>query len=333
MIVVFDTNIWLSELGLTSSAGSAVRFYLRKQNARIGLPEVVKLETEVHLRENLTKNIDEIKKNHRQLLSVFGKIKEIILPTAEEVETLIPQVFSNLQVKIENFPFTFDSARASLIRTIKKIPPSNKNQQFKDGVLWENCLEMLKMDDVCLVSNDKAFYKLRNYDEGLADELKQDIEKCSKKFKIFPRLASLLSEIKTEVQIEPEILIEAYINQNSEQMNVMVSKESFAMEGEPKTKLKIFATEDPTILYFDFTIEFPCIDISNEGRKGALIFVSGEGKYNAEEKAIIKLTTLGETLSHQLLDGTEKKLQNIVCGVMNGFIGHRTVEHSVKHKL
>ncbi len=134
MIVVFDTNVWISALALTSNVGSAVRFYLREQKARIGLPEVVKLETEVHLRTTLSEHIQEIQSSHRQLLAVFGRLKEVVLPTAEEVEALIAQVFSNLGVQIEEIPFRLDSTKASLIRTVKKLPPSNKDQQFKDGV-------------------------------------------------------------------------------------------------------------------------------------------------------------------------------------------------------
>ena len=45
MIVIIGTNIWISDLALASNAGSAVRFYLRQRNARIGLPEVVRLVT------------------------------------------------------------------------------------------------------------------------------------------------------------------------------------------------------------------------------------------------------------------------------------------------
>ena len=51
MIVVFDTNIWLSELGLRSTAGSAV-------------------------------SADAIREKHRRLLAMFGTLKEIVLPGA-----------------------------------------------------------------------------------------------------------------------------------------------------------------------------------------------------------------------------------------------------------
>ena len=120
-------------------------------------------------------------------------MKEVVLPTAEEVEALIARVFSNLGVEIEEIPFTLDRARASLIRTVKKLPPSDRNQQFKDGVLWEDCLAMLRKETVFLVSNDKAFYKSRDISLGLAEELKKDIDRCPNEFAIFPRLGDLLS--------------------------------------------------------------------------------------------------------------------------------------------
>ncbi len=333
MIVVFDTNVWISDLALASNVGSAVRFYLREQKARIGLPEVVRLETEAHLRALLKEHIEEIQSSHRQLLAVFGRLKEIVLPTAEEVEVLIARVFSNLGVQIEEIPFTLDSARASLIRAVKKIPPSDKNQQFKDGVLWEDCRTLLKKEAVLLVSNDKAFYKSRDTKQGLADELKGDLDGCPNEFRIFPALGDLLSEIGKRVQVKPKVLIRAYLKLHGENMKNMAAAHAFALEGEPTAKVDVFVTESPASLYVNFTIELPCVDISNEGRTGAKILARGEGTYNADTRKFVALTNRGEQLIYRLQDGTEKTLQNIVVAVGSVVLGHRTVEHSVRYKL
>lgn len=64
MIVVLDTNVWISDLAPTSNVGSAVRFYLRQHKARIGLPEVVRLESEVNLRTTLNDHIKETARFH-----------------------------------------------------------------------------------------------------------------------------------------------------------------------------------------------------------------------------------------------------------------------------
>ena len=218
MIVIFDTNVWISDLALTSNVGSAIRFYLREQKARIGLPEVVRLETEVHLRTTLTDHINDIQSSHRQLLAVFGRLKEVVLPSGEEVEALISKVFSNLGVEIQEFPFTLKSAKASLIRAVRKLPPSDRNQQFKDGVLWEDCLVMLQNEPVFLVTDDRAFYKNRETKLGLADELSQDLSGAPNEFRIFPSLRDLLSQIGTGAQIDPASLIATYLNLYGEKM-------------------------------------------------------------------------------------------------------------------
>ena len=44
LTVVLDSNIWMQEQMLRHSVGSAVRFFLRKRDARIVVPEVVRLE-------------------------------------------------------------------------------------------------------------------------------------------------------------------------------------------------------------------------------------------------------------------------------------------------
>ena len=76
MFIVFDSNIWQSELGLNSSKGAAVRFFINQRGAKVALPEVVKLETEHNLKK-LIKNIgSEMDKNHRQLLAIFGQMPE-----------------------------------------------------------------------------------------------------------------------------------------------------------------------------------------------------------------------------------------------------------------
>ena len=52
MIVVFDTNIWKADLYLRSPAAAAVKLFLHMHAAKVGLPEVIRLEVERHLRQD-----------------------------------------------------------------------------------------------------------------------------------------------------------------------------------------------------------------------------------------------------------------------------------------
>jgi hypothetical protein len=333
VIVVLDTNVWVSDLALTSNVGSAVRFFLRERKARIGLPEVVRLETEIHLRSALLKHIDDIRSSHRQLLSVFGRLKEVVLPNEAEVSELIAKVFTNLGVEIEDVPFSLESAKNSLARTIEKIPPSDKNQQFKDGVLWADCLSMLKKEPVHLVTNDGAFYKSRDIKQGLADELRREVNRFDNRLEIFPSLTDLLSQIRTNIQVDAASLLDQYWQIQGQKIQEMSEKHSFALEGVPRATIEPLVTEKPTSLFVSFSIEYLCADSTNEGRIGARILARGEGTYDTETGKFVEMSTRGEKLSYQLPDGTEKQVQNVVAVAGSIVIGHRTVEHSVRYKL
>lgn len=71
MFIVFDSNIWRSELGLNSAKGAAIRFYINRKGAKVALPEVIKLETEHILKNMIRKLMSEMVEDHRQLLTFF----------------------------------------------------------------------------------------------------------------------------------------------------------------------------------------------------------------------------------------------------------------------
>lgn len=278
-------------------------------------------------------NIDDIRSSHRQLLSVFGRLKEVVLPGEADVNDLIGKVFSNLGVEIEEVPYSLESARNSLVRTIEKIPPSDKNQQFKDGVLWADCLSMLKREPVHLVTDDKAFYKSRDFKSDLADELKREVHDFDNRLEIFPSLIDLLSQIRTDIQIDAGCLLDQYWQLQGEKIDEMAAKHSFWLEGDPQTTIEPLVTENPALLFVTFSIAFQCADVTNEGRTGARILAKGEGTYDADAGKFVEISTRGEKLSYQLPDGTEKQVQNGVLIAAGIIIGHRTVEHSVRYKL
>jgi predicted nucleic acid-binding protein len=113
MIVVFDTNVWLSHLGLRSPAASGVRFFLKHNDIKVALPEVVRLEVEINLRSNLMAFIEEVRNSHAQLLTAFRELPKIDLPSESAVEALIPELFSSLGVNLIEIPFSLTSARSS----------------------------------------------------------------------------------------------------------------------------------------------------------------------------------------------------------------------------
>ena len=87
------------------------------------MPEVVRLEVEHHLRRDLKDYIEEIKKNHRQLLNIFGTLKEIVLPDEAAIEARVGEVFSSLGVELLEIPFSFESARVFVSEDHQETSP------------------------------------------------------------------------------------------------------------------------------------------------------------------------------------------------------------------
>lgn len=333
MFVVLDSNIWISELGLNSQLGAATKFFLKQKKARIALPEIVRLETEHNLRNHFKELISLIEDKHRQLLTAFGKLKEVILPQDIEVEKKVQEVFANSGVEIIDIPFSLKSARESFFKTVDKIQPSDKSEQFKDGVLWSDCVALLERDDVNLVSKDKHFYEDRKYDKGLARSLSDEIIKAEHAFKLLPSLVELLKDIRAEAYINEQSLADAFFAKYKENVNGILARNGFELGEKVGFQKTLYATENPGILYIEFTIKYGCIDVTGEARVDGILTVRGDGAYNTDSGIFEELRNFGEELSFRLEDGDEKQVRNYVLLAGSITIGHKEVIHTVRYKI
>jgi hypothetical protein len=332
MIVVLDTNLWLKELALNSGMGSVFRFFLKHQKARLAVPEVVRLEVQHNLRALIQGAIDDVDKGNRQLLALFGSIKEIVLPTAQEVDTLVTGVFSGLRVEKLDIPLSLESARASFLKTVEKVPPSDKTQEFKDGVLWSDCLRLLDTDEVLLATQDKAFYADREYARGLAKNLHQETEAKPNRLRITHSIAEVLDQVRTPISIDDAWFVSIVQERAHGAAKGLISRAGAAVAGNAIVKRELFATENPDVLYFKYVITVPCADISGGGRTDVYLVLAGDGSLKPETREIVDIRTGEETLVFTNADGTADRLRNIYM-TGSAVLGHRTITHSVRHRL
>jgi hypothetical protein len=334
MIVVLDTNIWLKEMALNSTLGAAIRFFIKQRSAQLALPEVVRLEVERNFRKNLKEYVGKVRENHRQLLAIFGKLKEVVLPDDAAIESKIAEIFSGVGVELLQVDFSFESARSSFLKTVEGLPPSSdQNQQFKDGVLWSDCIRLLEQDDVFFVTSDSAFFHQRKYEEGLAKNLLAETIGKAHQLKTFRSLGELLTDIKTEVVIDEALLIESFMNQHGQLVDDMLRRNSFSLEKAPDLKKTLYATELPTVLYIEFAIDIPCSDLSDQGRTRAVLHLKGTGSYDVEGGKYDDIRIAGQELDFLLADGTTRQSANIIIGAASIVIGHRDVAHTVRYQL
>lgn len=333
MIVVLDSNIWLAELGLNSSLGAVTRFYLRQQNAQIALPEVVRLEVEHNFRNRLKEFVSEIAKNHRQLLAIFGSLKEVVLPEDSEIDGKVGQIFSELGVNLIEVPFSIESAQSSFMKTVNKVPPSDKTQEFKDGVLWADCCRLLEEDDVSLVTNDKAFFANRDYTKGLSANLADEVSGKAKSFKIFASLSELIGELKTELSIDKKVLVDTLLTKQETSIEGLLTRTSYRLGEAYHVEYSAYVTENPNLLYMEFTVEIVAHDATAESRPDGSLVLRGDANLNTESATYEGIRVWEEELSYNEQDGGHRTSNKTLYAVGNIVLGHKEVSHSVRHKL
>ena len=332
MFIIFDTNIWLSELALNSPSGAAVRFYIQQQGATVVIPEVVRLELERNLRRRLEELVETIKNNHNQVLAIFGNLREVVLPTSHQIQEKVVEILSHVDVATREIPFSVEAARSSFLKTIDRVAPSDKSQEFKDGMIWAHCLDLLAKADVYLVTGDKAFYAGRDYCRGLADNLLAEAAAFPHRLMLFHNLTGLLTSIQRDVEIEKQKLVDAYLQAHSGGVERMLNRAGFTLEQPPEVEARLYVTEVADQLYIEFSIRYRCADSSGQGRTDADLELRGDGTYKTSTAEYVELRSQGERLVYSDEEG-QKKTENVVAMVGSIVLGHRTVQHSVRFPL
>ena len=333
MKIVFDTNIWVSQLGLNSEAGVAVRFYIKQKGASVVVPEVVRLELE----RNFTCQLHHLKKtivdSHRKLLTVFGKLKEVVLPSEDELNNKASDILNSLDVPIQEIPFSFDAARSSFLKIIDGQPPSsNKNQQFKDGVIWANCLELLHESDVYFVTEDKSFYQDRDYGNGPALNLQEETEKYPNKLTLISSLEKLLDDIRADVDIDGNSLIKGIFEASGDRIYEVLNKAEFSLGETPTITINLFLTEKSSQLYMEFEISYECSDKTEQGRINASLGLKGTGLYETEKEEFLKVSLTYFSLQYIDTEGQQQS-RGFHYLSASAVAGYRTVEHIVRLPL
>lgn len=332
MIVVLDTNIWLKELALNSGAGSALRFFLKHRSAQLAVPEVVRLEVQSNLHASIEEAIADVAKGNRQLLALFGSMKEVVLPTKREIDALVSDVFTRLGVEILDVPFTLESARSSFIKTVQKVPPSDKTQEFKDGVLWANCLDLLDQHDVLLASQDKAFCSNRELGKGLAANLLAEAAQKPHKLTLVHSVTDVLKHVETEISIDERWLLSAIKERSHTNACGLLTRGGAEISGEGKLQYNLFTTENPDNLYIKYVASTPCTDITGEGRTDMRLIRQGSGTLRPSIPELFAVQVEDDELSFINSDGTPSQLKNAYLSA-NLVVGHRTIDYSVRHPL
>ena len=199
MFVMLDSNIWISQRGLKSAQALDGLDFIKRRNWTLEIPEVVRLEVETKLYHELLTHTKQIGDSVRYMDTLLSNITSPRLPTPEEIQIDVQRLIEDTGIRTREIPFTIDAAKSSLHKIMNKLQPSDRSEQFGDGVIWANCLELLRESEVCLVTRDKAFYRDYDYNHGLAHNLVDEAAKCRNSIHLFPGFDGLLQASRQDV--------------------------------------------------------------------------------------------------------------------------------------
>lgn len=187
------------------------------------------------------------------------------------------------------------------------------------------------------MTDDAAFFHLRKPENGLAKNLATEADAQPYPLKIFRSLLELLPNLKTEINIDEDLLIQSFFDHNQRPIALILDKNQFQLEGRHIIRKALYATENPSVLYINFNIDLPCFDTSEQGRKDAILHLQGDGRYNIDTRIYEyeDMHIFRHDLEFTLADGTKGHPVNIIFATMGGVLGlgHRNVVHSVRYLL
>ncbi|MDZ8258174.1 PIN domain-containing protein [Nostoc sp. ChiQUE01b] len=295
--VVIDTNTWISDsnLFLKTPLGAALLYILKRSNGYIGLPELIEDEVIKHTIRVGREAIQKINSNFKKIEIILGSRSTYELPNENQLESVARERFIELDHLIIKIPFSFEQAKAAVKRINECSQPNGeKNQQFKDSVIWEAILTLVNDYTVHFITQDNAFYKNRRADSGyLAENLLNDCQNLGSFVHIYQDIKSCLKQLQHSLpplDYQSIILaIDSVINPNLQRQVVAeIGFEIVSLASELST-ISAFITEMIGKLALSFEINYYLSDVHNTDdneRKNALLRVGGDCLYEFNSNSI-----------------------------------------------
>jgi hypothetical protein len=272
--VVVDTNIWRSTLLLKTALAHSLLYTIDRLRVKLGLPEVIERELKPQIVEHGLVAYRQAEK-HGRILDAL-----IALPFFEresvvtDLENSVDKRLQELAPVLQRVPFTFEHAQAALDLVINKLPPNEKNQQFKDSAIWQAVLELASNHRVHFVTKDSAFFaNSTDSTRELAPILADECRTRGAEVFVYDELANcLLSLLGPEPEVDKErivALIEPFI---VEEVTTFAQKNRFELGEREKFHVSVFRTESAQRVAADFEIESRCSPIDAPGYPKEAIF-------------------------------------------------------------
>ena len=200
-VLVLDSSMFIREIGLMSTSGSALKHYLYRRGTQLVVPRAAAEEYERNLAKVATKKVQQVQKELGWLTQFFGRLARWPAPGTDAIETragTLARVDSHGAILL---PETDNCRARAHDRNQAERPPAHKKGGLGDCRIWEQCLKLLSSHDVIFDAGDADFRSHRD-DKSLHPQLRLEAEKTGtgRSLTFHPDMQSLLSEMKSEIQ-------------------------------------------------------------------------------------------------------------------------------------
>ena len=186
---------------MRSFEGKNLVDFLSQTESKLIFPEIVEREVRRRYISEFRSSVVTIGNELRNIESLTDVKPDITLPNSEIASAALNKRLSTLDHIFDKPEFTFDHAKFALDMIQAKRPPCGENnEQFTDCCIWRDCVQYGKQQEVLFVTGDKGFYKGKNYEKGLADELSKCLARETSKVRIFSDLLSLYNFLAPEIR-------------------------------------------------------------------------------------------------------------------------------------
>lgn len=337
-IFVFDTGIWVYDTKLLSSpTACALCSAIKRLNASIGVPEIVRKEVNKNIIKHTKSAIDQIGKHYEIIEMLFGQRDDYEVPDINKVKNRFNERLNEIGIKIIDIPIKNDHLIAALDRTINESPPNGpKNQQYKDCLIWEAILEIAKKNEIYFITQDKGFFEQRDPKKGIVTNLLEEIEANCLKLEIFYNAESCLSVLsQVLLDIDKEIIIQDISDNIFDKISNDAAIKGDVLEKFNSGNADFYITEIANKLAVVFELIFNVSNVKNvesEELIGTVRLVKGSCYWNLDSKTPEKIN-----FSDQItLDKNGNKINGHSIGYLRlggAILGRRTIKHSYRERI
>jgi hypothetical protein len=285
---------------------------LLQQKWRIGLPESVERETTQRLIDEGVKAIETVQRDTRLLEQLSGQSLRRSPLDATAIRHGIEQRWQELAPVIESLPLSVDVMRAALDRVIRRMPPAERSEQFRDCCVWEQAVQMAGQCKVHLVTSDGDFYEKGNASMGLATALRDHAASLSYSIVLHRTVADCVKSLEEAVPVRNEGELAQEISACLEpELKKTAAERHFELGRLTTFSVKSFPTGKPTAIAISHELTYELTDQNApQQRTSATVNAYGNCTLDPTTRTISDVRPDRETFSWIDAQGTPQENTN-----------------------